>query len=116
MRSPWTAQRDHTEVRAQPLHPDLNAELWVRFCATQLGAPEAQRALCETGGLIVLLNHAYSDDSQPLLREAAIFAIREVLAGNVECQAEARALIAQRNAHILTEGLGTPVLPEETEL
>jgi len=69
---------------------------------------EAQEFLRLTGGLRVLLSHCYSDEQLPMLRETAIFAVRNATHGNELNQKMGKDMLAEQRARAASVG-GPPL-------
>merc|ERR1712151_475931 len=76
----------------------------VRLCGNALfEQPHAQSFARMTHTLRWLLSHCYADPELPMLREVAVFAVRNATYGCLENQAAARELLAERRS---AEGQG----------
>jgi len=81
----------------------------VRVCGNLLYENfEAQEFLRLTGGLRVLLSHCYSDEQLPMLRETAIFAVRNATHGNELNQKMGKDMLAEQRARAASVG-GPPL-------
>jgi len=87
----------------------------VRLCSNVLyEQPHAQDYLRHIGGLKSLLSHCYADPEHPMLREVAVFAVRNATHGCAANQAAARELLAERK-QATDQGAGGPLPPSVGE-